>query len=78
MRWNTSNARYVAFYDARLPVAKLAERALDWASVPALRLQLLLAMRFIMLCRNVDLERVYRTFSMVDGKPFILIQRKGW
>ena len=41
-------------------------------------MQLLLSLRFLMLCRNVDLERMYRTFSMVDGKPFILMQRKGW
>ena len=31
-----------------------------------------------MLCRNIDLERMYITISMVGNKCFVLIQRKGW
>ena len=51
---------------------------IDWNSISEVRLQLLLCCRFLMLCRNVDLERMYITISMVGNKHFVLIQRKGW
>ena len=43
-----------------------------------MRTRLLLCLRFAMLCPNVYLERMHRTFSLVDGQPFVLMQRKGW
>ena len=30
-----------------------------------------------MLCRNIDLERMFRKISFVGDKPFVLMQRKG-
>ena len=77
-QWNISTVRYASFYDASDPLGKLVERDLNWNSIPDVRMQLLLCCRFLMLCRNVDLERMYRTISMVGQKPFVLIQRKGW
>ena len=29
-KWNTSQARYVSFYDAKMPILKLANQTLDW------------------------------------------------
>ncbi len=77
-KWNSSEARYVSFYDASGPVATLAAKGLNWTSMEDLRTQLILCMRFFMLCRNVDLERMYRTISFIDEQPFVLVQRKGW
>ena len=77
-KWNSSQARYFSFYDAADPVRKLAGIKLKWDSIADVRLRLVMACRFFMLCRNIDLARMYRSFSSVDGKPFILIQRKGW
>ena len=76
-KWNTSQARYFSFYDASDIICRLALQPLNWTSIPDLRARLLLCLRFFMLCRNVDLERMFRTFSMTGQKPFILIQRKG-
>ena len=28
--------------------------------------------------RSIDLARLHRTLSFVGGRPFILVQRKGW
>ena len=75
---NSSQPRYFSFYDATDPLRQLAETNLNWSSVPIVRLQLILSLRFLMLCRNIDLARMYRTFSMVGDKAFILVQRKGW
>jgi len=77
-KWNISEARYVTFYDASNPVKKLANCEFHWNSMEQVRLQLILCCRFLMLCRNVDLARMYRTVSLVGGKPFVLIQRNGW
>ena len=59
------------------PLKKLAAQPLNWDDTNEIRTRLILVLRFFMLCRNVDLERMYRTISMVDNKPFVLIQRKG-
>jgi hypothetical protein len=75
--WNHSQSKYATFYDASGPIAKLAAQPLNWEDITAIRTRLLLVLRFFMLCRNVDLERMFRTVSMVDDQPFILIQRKG-
>ena len=77
-QWNVSNVRYASFYDASDPLEKLVTSNINWESISQVRMQLLLCCRFLMLCRNIDLERMYRTISMVGEKPFVLIQRKGW
>jgi hypothetical protein len=77
-QWNNSNVRYASFYDAGEPLQKLVGHTLNWESLSEVRMQLLLSCRFLMLCRNIDLERMFRTISMVGEKPFILMQRKGW
>jgi hypothetical protein len=71
--WNHSQTRYATFYDASNPIAKLAAQPLNWSDVAEIRTRLLLCLRFFMLCRNVDLERMYRTISIVDGQPFVLV-----
>ena len=77
-KWNSSQVRYFSFYDAQDPLRKLAGTSLNWYSVHDVRMRLILSCRFLMLCRNIDLSRMYRTISFVDERPFILIQRKGW
>ena len=77
-KWNISQVRYGTFYDASDPLQHLMSLPLKWDSVEDVRLRLILCCRFLMFARNVDLSRMYRTFSFVNGKPFILIQRKGW
>ena len=77
-QWNAPSVRYASFYDASEPLQKLIRHSFNWHSISEVRMQLLLACRFLMLCRNVDLERMFRTISMVGSKPFVLIQRKGW
>ena len=69
--------RYVSFYNAKDPVARLAATAFNWRSVEHVRLRLLLCCRFFMLCRNIDLERMFRKISFVGDKHFVLMQSKG-
>ena len=76
-KWNSSQTRYVSFFNARDPVEKLAVMPLQWNNIEQLRLRLLLCCRFFMLCRNIDLERMFRKVSFIQEKPFILMQRKG-
>ena len=76
--WNTSNSRYTSFFDASTPIAKLAAQPLDWECPTQIRTRLILAFRFFMLCRSIDLERMYRTISMLNGQPYVLVRRKGW
>ena len=75
--WNTSQSRYVSFYDAQNPLKKMLLQKLNWENTEQVRTRLILALRFIMLCRSIDLERMFRTVSMIGSKPFILLQRKG-
>ena len=77
-QWNTSSPRYASFYNAQNPVQSLARQPLNWNDISQVREILILSCRFLMLCRSVDLARMHRIFSMVDGQPFILFQRKGW
>ena len=58
MKWNSSQTRYVSFYNAKEPVERLAAAHFDLHSVDHVRLRLLLCCRFFMLCRNIDLERM--------------------
>ena len=76
-KWNSSQTRYVSFYNAKEPVERLAAADFNWRSVDHVRLRLLLCCRFFMLCRNIDLERMFRKISFVGDKPFVLMQRKG-
>ena len=75
--WNTSQVRYAAFYDAALPLERLGTQPLNWSSSEDLRTRLILVLRFLMLCRSIDLERLYRAISFVGETPYVLIRRKG-
>ena len=76
-KWNSSQTRYVSFYNAKEPVARLAATPFNWHYIDHVRLRLLLCCRFFMLCRNIALERMFRKISFVGDKPFVLMQRKG-
>ena len=67
----------MSFYNAKEPVERLAVMHSNWHSIDHVRLRLLLSCRFFMLCRNIDLERMFRKISFVGEKPFVLMQRKG-
>ena len=69
-QWNVSESRYAAFYNASDPVEKLVLQPLSWNDIQAVRLRLILCCRFFMLCRSIDLARMHRVFSMVNGKLF--------
>ena len=56
---------------------KIAKRPLDWNNTGAVRTQLILLLRLLMLCRSVDLEIMYRTISKLDGQLFVLLKGKG-
>ena len=71
-KWNSSQTRYVSFYNAKDPVARLAAATFDWRSVEHVRLRLLLCCRFFMLCRNIDLERMFRKVSLLGDNPFVV------
>ena len=75
--WNTAQVRYAAFYDAALPLERLGCQKLNWSSPEDLRTRLILVLRFLMLCRSIDLERLYRAVSFVGETPYVLIRRKG-
>ena len=49
----------------------------NWHSIEHVRLRLLLCCRFFMLCRIIDLERMFRKISFVRDKPFVVMQIKG-
>ena len=55
----------------------MVKENLSWDNVEQVRVRFILTLRFFMLCRSVDLERMYRTVSTVGPNPFILMQRKG-
>ena len=76
--WSQSEAKYAYFWDPSNVLHKLKDTPLDWTSIPQVRTRLLLIFRFFQLARSIDLARLYRCFSKVDGKTFILWQRKGW
>jgi hypothetical protein len=77
--WNHSVQKYATFWDPRPILKKLqSTQPLTDFSVPELRNRLILLFRLLALHRGIDLARTQRSLSMVDGKFFILVQRKGW
>ena len=77
-QWNTSVARYATFYDASNLLIKLRATHLPEGSLLHLRIRTIIVWRLLMLARSIDLARIYRSSCLVDGQPFVLIQRKGW
>jgi hypothetical protein len=77
-KWNKSNPKYSAFWDAQPLLQQLAQTPLNWECVKEVRDRLIIVCRLVMLCRSVDLQRTWRTVSKVGDNVFILMQRKGW
>ena len=76
--WNQSVPKYATFWSGSNLLKKLATQALDWTSPSQIRDRLILSWRLVQLCRSIDLARLFRKVTMVDGRPFVWIQRKGW
>ena len=76
--WNQSVPKYATFWSGSNFLKKLATQALDWTSPSQIRDRLILSWRLVQLCRSIDLARLFRKVTMVDGRPFVWIQRKGW
>ena len=79
-RWNVSVQKYASFWDPSPLLAKLdlSARPLHLYSIDELRKRLIICWRILSLHRGVDLSRTQRTVSLVGGKIFVLVQRKGW
>ena len=78
--WSSSAQKYADFWDAHPLMMGLAEdkRPLSQLPLSDLRLRLIIVLRIVCLHRGGDLASLLRTYSMVHGKFFILIKRKGW
>ena len=76
--WNQSVSKYATFWEPEPILAAMAADQLDMKDVRAVRDRLILVCRLITLHRGVDLSRLQRVVSMVNGRPFMLVQRKGW
>ena len=75
--WYKSEPRYATFYDATSVFCKFPSQLLDRTNVESVRLRLILVWRFLGLYRGVDLSRVYRVVSVVDGQGMVVVRRKG-
>ena len=80
--WTGGAPKYGAFWSAE-PLLQQLLHATPTSSINLmplceLRLQLILVCRLLMLHRGIDLSRVLRTVSVLGGRPFMKIQRKGW
>ena len=75
--WYKSEPRYPTFYDATSIFCKFASQPLDRTNVESVRLRLILVWRFLGLYRGVDLSRVYRVVSVVNGQGMVAVRRKG-
>ena len=75
--WGKSQPKYAGFWDASPLLKKLAQDPVDWGSVVAVRLRLILSLRLVQFLRSVDLSRVFRTVSFINDQPYLLIRRKG-
>ena len=78
--WGASNPKYATFWDASPVLEHLAavDTPLSALSLETLRSHLILSCRLLCLHRGIDLARTLRTVSFVGGRPFMLLQRKGW
>ena len=77
-QWNQSTPRYPKFWNGARVIKRLAVENISWENVEQVRDRLILVSRLIGLHRSIDLARMYRKISFIDGKPFIWVQRKGW
>ena len=84
--WNTNVEKYGTFWDAEPVLRKLAGEPLEppdaneknfKAFILRLRARLIVVSRLLCLFRSIDLANMTRTVSVVQGKPFILLKRKG-
>ena len=77
--WNLNVQKYGHFYDAWPLLLQLA--AMSWEDLKrdltALRLQFILAARFLCLYRSHDLANLKRSISVVSSCPFVKVKRKG-
>ena len=76
-RWNSNLQKYAVFWDPSPLMKHLSEKPLE-EDVVSVRERLLILLRVLCLHRSVDLSRILRTVSVFEGRPFILIRRKGW
>ena len=76
--WNQAVPKYPAFYSATDLIQRLIRLPLNWTSPREVRDRLIICWRLIQLTRSIDLARMYRKVSFLQGKPYIFIQRKGW
>ena len=76
--WNSSDEKYGTFWDPSMLVRHLAATPMNWDDVTELRDRLVICCKLLCLHRSCDLAHVLRTVSLVDGKPFMLLRRKGW
>ena len=76
--WNKSVPKYATFWSPEPIIKKLLLEKLDWNNILQIRERLIISLRFFMLYRNIDLQRCFRTVHLMDGRPFILVQRKNW
>ena len=78
-QWNSNVEKYSTFWSPTALLKTLVDQPLPpCPSVSTLRDRLILCCKLLLLHRSVDLSRVLRTTSVVDGIPFLLVQRKGW
>ena len=75
--WYKSEPRYASFYDPTSLFCKFASQLLDRTNVESVRFRLILVWRFLGLYRGVDLSRVYRVVSVVNGQGMVAVRRKG-
>ena len=76
--WNLNVEKYATFWNPETIVRSMAASTLDWHNVVELRNRLIFVCKLLCLHRSIDLSRLLRTVSVVNGTPFMLIQRKGW
>jgi len=76
--WNISNEKYACFWDVSSLIKRLLDENLNWNNIAKVRERLILCWRLFALHRSVDLSRIKRVLSWVNGKPFVQVRRKGW
>ena len=76
--WNQGVPKYPAFYSASDLLKRLQALPFNWSSIQDVRDRLIICWRFVQLTRSIDLARMYRKISHLQGKPYIFIHRKGW
>ena len=75
--WYKSEQCYATFCDVTFVFCKFASQPLHRSNVERVRLRLILVCRFLGLYRGVDLSRVYRVVSVVDGQGMVAVRCKG-